>query len=63
MTSEMIARAWKDPSFRAQLTAAERRALPANPAGQAELASGDLQESPCITSPVCTLYGPRCNLA
>lgn len=60
MSPEMIARAWKDPSFRAQLTAAQRRALPTNPAGQAELATRDLQESPCITSPVCTLYGPRC---
>lgn len=60
MNTQMIARAWKDKTFRAQLTASQRAELPANPAGQSTLAVQDIQESPCLTSPVCTIYGPRC---
>ncbi len=60
MNSTTIARAWKDKTFRSQLSAEQRAALPANPAGHASLNSKELQESPCITSPICTLYGPRC---
>lgn len=33
MTKDMIIRAWKDPSFRASLSAEQLAALPANPAG------------------------------
>ena len=33
MTKDMIIRAWKDPAFRATLTAEQLAALPANPAG------------------------------
>jgi mersacidin/lichenicidin family type 2 lantibiotic len=37
-----IIRAWKDEAYRASLTAAQRSALPANPAGMVELAETDL---------------------
>jgi len=60
MTPEMIARAWKDKDFRAQLNALQLNALPENPAGNAELRVQDIEEEPCWTSPVCTFYGPRC---
>lgn len=33
MKKDLIIRAWKDPEFRAQLTSAEREALPESPAG------------------------------
>lgn len=60
MNPQIIVRAWKDKAFRAQLSDAQRSALPHNPAGQSSLMVQDMKESPCITSPVCTLYGPRC---
>jgi mersacidin/lichenicidin family type 2 lantibiotic len=34
MKREMIIRAWKDPEFRASLTAEQRAALPDNPSGK-----------------------------
>jgi mersacidin/lichenicidin family type 2 lantibiotic len=37
MTNEMIIRAWKSESYRESLSAAERAALPAHPAGAIEL--------------------------
>ena len=37
-----IIRAWKDEAFRNSLTAAQRAALPANPAGMVELSETDL---------------------
>jgi mersacidin/lichenicidin family type 2 lantibiotic len=37
-----IIRAWKDEAYRASLSAAQRAALPANPAGMVELAETDL---------------------
>ncbi|MEU7137048.1 mersacidin/lichenicidin family type 2 lantibiotic [Streptomyces sp. NPDC046261] len=39
-----IARAWKDAAYRESLTAEERAALPANPAGVVELDDQDLME-------------------
>ncbi len=42
MSSKNIVRAWKDPGYRDSLTAAERAALPANPAGAIELSDADL---------------------
>ncbi|MCY1075305.1 mersacidin/lichenicidin family type 2 lantibiotic [Archangium lansingense] len=34
MKTEMIVRAWKDPAFRASLSAEERAALPESPSGE-----------------------------
>ncbi|WP_375765796.1 mersacidin/lichenicidin family type 2 lantibiotic [Archangium gephyra] len=35
MKKELIVRAWKDPSFRASLSAEERASLPESPSGKA----------------------------
>ena len=37
-----VVRIWKDPEFRRRLSAAERSAVPASPAGEVELAEGSL---------------------
>lgn len=60
MSNEMIVRAWKDPQFRSQIDAA---ALPAHPAGSAQLAASELAGENYITSPhpLCS-EGPRCSL-
>ena len=42
MSSKNIVRAWKDPAYRNSLSAAERAALPENPAGVIELSDADL---------------------
>ncbi|WNG38072.1 mersacidin/lichenicidin family type 2 lantibiotic [Archangium minus] len=42
MKKELIIRAWKDPAFRASLSAEERTALPESPAGSSII---DLDES------------------
>ena len=34
MDADLIVRAWKDPEFRARLTAEQRAALPDSPSGQ-----------------------------
>jgi mersacidin/lichenicidin family type 2 lantibiotic len=60
MTPEMIVRAWKDKTYRAQLSPAQRSELPTHPAGNADLGLEDVTESPCLTSPICTFYGPHC---
>ncbi len=43
MSKEMIIRAWKDASFRASLSDAQRAALPAHPAGFIELDDAQLE--------------------
>ncbi|MFN2203303.1 MAG: mersacidin/lichenicidin family type 2 lantibiotic [Caldilineaceae bacterium] len=43
MLRETIIRAWKDPEFRMELSAAERAALPENPAGSIELTDEELE--------------------
>ena len=42
MMNQKVIRAWKDPAYRNSLSAAERAALPANPAGSVELSDADL---------------------
>ena len=42
MSRKQIIRAWKDPLYRNSLNAAQRAALPANPAGSVELSDADL---------------------
>ena len=42
MSNKRIIRAWKDPLYRNSLSAAERAALPTNPAGSIELSDVDL---------------------
>ena len=37
MSKQNIIRAWKDQAYRRSLSAAERAALPANPAGRVDL--------------------------
>ena len=38
-----VVRAWKDETYRQSLSEEQRRLLPANPAGEAELDDADLQ--------------------
>jgi mersacidin/lichenicidin family type 2 lantibiotic len=47
MMKDLIVRAWKDPEFRAQLSAEERAALPECPAGRSltDLDEGSLAEA------------------
>ena len=47
MKKEMIIRAWKDPTFRASLSAEERAALPDSPSGRSmmELDEAELLEA------------------
>ena len=42
MSKQQIIRAWKDQAYRRGLSAAERAALPANPAGLIELTDAEL---------------------
>ena len=44
MSNRNIIRAWKDPSYRNQLSSAERAALPENPAGAVEIFNEDLSQ-------------------
>ena len=43
MSIENIIRAWKDEDFRATLSAAQRKLLPENPAGDIQLSDADLR--------------------
>jgi mersacidin/lichenicidin family type 2 lantibiotic len=62
MSTQNIIRAWKDESYRASLSEAERAALPANPAGVIALphlklsqtAYDDLTDYLCPISSDCT---------
>ncbi|MCY1077222.1 mersacidin/lichenicidin family type 2 lantibiotic [Archangium lansingense] len=76
MKKEMIVRAWKDPAFRASLTAEQRTEIPESPSGRpmSELDETDLDGAvgghcPPNTSIGCpisfrlicnTVGGPRC---
>jgi len=42
MSKKDVIRAWKDPNYRKNLSAAELAALPANPAGATELTDEEL---------------------
>ncbi len=53
MTQDQVIRAWKDPAFRAGLSATELQALPVNPAGMVELSEGELTEVSGGTTIVC----------
>ena len=55
MTQQQIIRAWKDPEYRASLSAAELRALPAHPAGLVEMSEGDLMEVSGGTTAACAI--------
>ncbi len=44
MSIDKIIRAWEDPEYRSSLSAAERAALPENPAGAIELTDAELGE-------------------
>jgi mersacidin/lichenicidin family type 2 lantibiotic len=52
MSNETIIRAWKDAGFRQSLSDAQRGALPANPAGVAELNDGVKQNIILPSHPV-----------
>ncbi len=67
MSTVNIIRAWKDPSYRKGLSASERAAVPANPAGTTEISDQDLNGiagglpkltvfEPC--TPMCSLGCP-----
>ena len=53
MSKADIIRAWKDPTYRQALSAAELAALPKNPAGQVELTDEELDGSDTL---VATTY-------
>jgi mersacidin/lichenicidin family type 2 lantibiotic len=53
MTQQQIIRAWKDPEYRASLSAAELRAIPAHPAGLVEMSDGELMEVSGGTTLLC----------
>jgi mersacidin/lichenicidin family type 2 lantibiotic len=60
-TKVNVARAWKDAAYRNSLTAEQRAALPAHPAGSIELTSDELQDivggrPPLSTNMVCYSY-------
>ena len=42
MSNNDVVRAWKDPKYRASLSAAQQAALPANPAGGMDLSDEEL---------------------
>ena len=44
MSKRKIVQAWKNPAFRQSLTATERAALPANPAGATRLNENELEQ-------------------
>jgi mersacidin/lichenicidin family type 2 lantibiotic len=44
MSQTHIARAWKDPEYRASLSAEQLAVLPANPVGAIELTDADLSQ-------------------
>jgi mersacidin/lichenicidin family type 2 lantibiotic len=55
MSKLHIIRAWKDETYRNSLSAAQRAALPANPAGAIELTKAELDAvAGGDTTPVCT---------
>ena len=51
-------RAWKDPVYRASLSARERAELPVHPAGVLELQDAQLKVTSggTTTAPMCTIY-------
>lgn len=62
MSKADIVRAWKDPSYRLSLSAAELAQLPAHPAGQIELSDDELNRlgpNPYTTVVTCTCTGTR----
>ncbi len=68
MSKTTVVRAWKDPRFRASLSASELAGLPENPAGtigvsDAQLKSAGTSNRQLTTAWFCTLYsvgGSRC---
>lgn len=60
MNKTDVIRAWKDPTYRASLSADELAALPLHPAGITELSDDQLRTeggvTPATTAPTCTAY-------
>lgn len=59
MNKHDVIRAWKDPVYRASLSAEERAALPQHPAGVNELSDDQLRLTSgavVTTAPTCTNY-------
>lgn len=56
MSNMEVARAWRNPEYRASLSAAQLSVLPASPAGPLELNDGDLD----VVAGGATLT-PRCS--
>ena len=59
MSNSNIIKAWKNPAYRSTLSAAERAALPAHPAGSVEISEEDLGQvagglKPKDTDIICT---------
>ena len=60
MSRKRTIRAWKDPAFRGRLSAAERAAMPANPAGTVSLDDADLGFVAGGTGVTCDLATDHC---
>ena len=63
MSTRNIIKAWKNPAYRNSLSAAERAALPANPAGSVEISDEDLGKvagGMPLMSRLCTLTNCTC---
>jgi len=56
MLSQDVVRAWKDPVYRAGLSAAEQAALPAHPARLVELNDAELIETSGGTLIACVVF-------
>jgi mersacidin/lichenicidin family type 2 lantibiotic len=60
MNKTDVIRAWKDPLYRASLSAEAQAALPQHPAGITELSDEQLVtmggSTPVTTAPTCTAY-------
>lgn len=59
MSTRNIIRAWRNPAYRSTLSAAEKAALPAHPAGSIEIPAEDLGQiaggrKPQKTDIICT---------
>ncbi len=56
MAGKDVARAWKNPMYRASLSAEELSALPTNPAGLAELTDDQLKQASGLAGIVVTTF-------
>ena len=56
MNREDIVRMWKDPAYRAGLSAAEMAGMPAHPSGLVNLTDEELKEASGLASVIVTTF-------